>query len=70
MNRETMGVPSANMTLIEVVGAVGSVDGVGSVVSESDEAGGSARVLPTPWNGFGESCCYQRAFNISAREYA
>lgn len=56
--------PSANTSWIEVVGAVGSVDGVGSVVNESDEAGGSvatesgsARVLPTPWNGFGESCC-------------
>ena len=61
MNRETMGVPSANMTLIEVVGAVGSIVDVASVVSESDEAGGtesgSARVLPTPWNGFDESCC-------------
>ena len=53
--------PSANMTLIEVVGAVGFIDGVASVVSESDEAGGtesgSARVLPTPWNEFEESCC-------------
>lgn len=59
-----MGVPSANMILIVVVGAVGSIVGVASVGSESEEAGGtesgSDRVLPTPWNAFVESCCYQR----------